>query len=174
MRDRFAVSGIAVLSLLVVAGVAVLLLGTRPAAGGPAGVAALPAVNAFLNATSAVLLTAGYLCIRRKRIEAHRRCMLGAFGVSTLFLLSYVTYHALTGSRPFGGQGWIRWLYFSILVSHIVLAAAIVPMALTTLYRAWRRDFVRHRRVARFTLPVWLYVSVTGVIVYWMLYHLVP
>jgi putative membrane protein len=98
--------------------------------------------------------------------------MLLAFGLSALFLVSYVAYHAQAGSRPFTGQGWIRPLYFALLLSHIVLAAVILPFALTTLYRAWRLDFVRHVRVARWTLPVWLYVSVTGVIVYWMLYHL--
>lgn len=98
--------------------------------------------------------------------------MLAAFGVSTLFLVSYVVYHSLEGSRPFTGQGWMRPVYFALLLSHIVLAAAIVPLALVTLYRAWRGEFVRHRRIARWTLPIWLYVSVTGVIVYWMLYHL--
>jgi putative membrane protein len=98
--------------------------------------------------------------------------MLGAFCVSTLFLVSYVTYHALAGSRPFTGQGTIRWIYFPVLVSHIVLAAAMVPFVLTTLYRALSGDFLRHARLARWTLPVWLYVSVTGVLVYWLLYHL--
>ena len=98
--------------------------------------------------------------------------MLGAFCVSVLFLVSYVTYHALAGSRPFGGQGWVRALYFAVLVPHIVLAAVMVPFVLTTLYRALTGDFVRHARLARWTLPVWLYVSVTGVLVYWLLYHL--
>jgi uncharacterized membrane protein YozB (DUF420 family) len=97
--------------------------------------------------------------------------MLGAFCVSVLFLVSYVIYHALAGSRSFTGLGWVRWVYFLVLVSHIVLAAAMVPFVLTTLYRALSADFTRHARLARLTLPVWLYVSVTGVVVYWMIYH---
>ena len=157
-------------SVVVVVGV--LLLGHTPGRGGRADVAALPTLNAFLNGSSAVLLATGWVFIRRRRIAAHRACMLGAFCVSVLFLVSYVTYHALAGSRPFTGQGWVRWLYFPILVSHIVLAAAMVPFVLTTLYRALGGEFARHARLARLTLPVWLYVSVTGVVVYWMLYHL--
>ena len=133
---------------------------------------ALPLLNACLNATSAALLSAGWIFIRRKRVTAHKTCMVSALVVSTLFLVSYVTYHALAGSRPFEGQGWIRLVYFPLLVSHIVLAAAIVPLALTTVYRALRGNFARHVRIARWTLPIWLYVSVTGVLVYWMLYRL--
>ena len=172
MRDRVALPLIGVLSVVVVVVVGVLLLGHTPGQGGRADVAALPTLNAFLNGSSAVLLTTGWVFIRRRRIAAHRACMLGAFCVSVLFLVSYVTYHALAGSRPFTGQGWVRWLYFPILVSHIVLAAAMVPFVLTTLYRALGGEFARHARLARLTLPVWLYVSVTGVVVYWMLYHL--
>jgi uncharacterized membrane protein YozB (DUF420 family) len=121
-----------------------------------------------------VLLTAGWFFIRRRKIAAHRACMLGAVAVSTLFLVSYVVYHALAGSRPFTGQGPIRWVYFPLLLTHIVLAAAMVPFVLTTLYRALGGDFARHARLARKTAPVWLYVSVTGVVVYWMLYRLFP
>jgi uncharacterized membrane protein YozB (DUF420 family) len=172
VRDRVALPLIGVLSVVVVVLVGVLLLGHTPGRGGRADVAALPTLNAFLNGSSAVLLAAGWVFIRRRRIDAHRACMLGAFCVSVLFLVSYVTYHALAGSRPFIGQGWVRWLYFPILVSHVVLAAAMVPFVLTTLYRALGRDFARHARLARLTLPVWIYVSVTGVVVYWMLYHL--
>lgn len=172
MRDRIALPIIGALSLTVVLVVGWLLLGHAPGQGGRADVAALPALNALLNGTSAILLTAGWILIRRRRIAAHRACMLGAFSVSVLFLVSYVTYHALAGSRPFGGQGWVRALYFAVLVPHIVLAAAMVPFVLTTLYRALAGDFVRHARLARWTLPVWLYVSVTGVLVYWLLYHL--
>jgi putative membrane protein len=98
--------------------------------------------------------------------------MVSALVVSIAFLVSYVTYHSLAGSRPFSGGGWIRAVYFPLLISHIILAAVIVPLALTTVYRALRGDFARHRRIARFTLPIWLYVSVTGVLVYWMLYRL--
>lgn len=132
----------------------------------------LPAVNAALNATSAVLLTAGYLAIRRRRINLHRACMLSALGVSVLFLTSYLFYHYHTGSTAFAGEGWVRPVYFAILIPHTILAATIVPLALVTVYRALRRDFARHRRIARFTLPVWLYVSVTGIVVYLMLYRL--
>jgi len=134
-------------------------------------VSQLPALNATLNGIAAVLLTAGWVLIRRHRVDQHRLCMLAAFGVSTLFLISYLVYHAQAGSRPFTGQGPIRVVYFTVLVSHIVLAAAILPLALVTLRRGLRREDARHRRVARWTLPIWLYVSVTGVVVYWMLYQ---
>jgi uncharacterized membrane protein YozB (DUF420 family) len=130
------------------------------------------ALNASLNATSAVLLTSGFIMIRRRRIQAHRACMLSAFFVSTAFLISYVTYHIRVGNVLFQGQGWIRPVYFTLLISHITLAIVILPLALITLSRALREQFDRHRRIARWTLPLWLYVSVTGVIVYVMLYHL--
>ena len=110
--------------------------------------------------------------IRRRRIQAHRRFMLAAFATSALFLVSYVTYHANIGSKPFTGQGPIRIVYFTILITHVVLAALILPMALITLNYALRARFERHVRIARWTLPLWLYVSVTGVVVYWMLYRL--
>lgn len=130
------------------------------------------ALNASLNALSAVLLTAGFIMIRRRRIRAHRACMLSAFFVSTAFLVSYVTYHIRVGNVLFQGRGWIRPVYFTLLISHIILAIVIVPLALITLSRALREQFDRHRRIARWTLPLWLYVSVTGVLVYVMLYHL--
>jgi putative membrane protein len=171
VRDRIALPIIGALSLAVVLVVGWLLLGHAPGRGGRADVAALPALNALLNGASALLLFAGWMFVRRRRIAAHRACMLGAFCVSVLFLVSYVVYHTLAGSRPFAGQGWIRGLYFAVLVPHIVLAAAMVPFVLTTLYRALTGDFARHARLARWTLPVWLYVSVTGVLVYWLLYH---
>jgi putative membrane protein len=172
VRDRIALPAIGLLSLAVVLIVGWLLLGHAPGQGGRADVAALPALNALLNGASAILLTTGWVLVRRRRVAAHRACMLAAFCVSVLFLVSYVTYHALAGSRPFPGQGWIRAAYFAILVPHIVLAAVMVPFVLTTLYRALTGDFVRHARLARWTLPVWLYVSVTGVLVYWLLYRL--
>ena len=131
----------------------------------------LPHLNATLNGTSGILLVLGYLFIRRKQTNTHRVCMLGAFSASVLFLISYVIYHWYAGSRSFPGQGWVRPVYFSILISHVVLAVAIVPMALITLGRAWKEDFERHRRIARWTLPMWLYVSISGVIVYLMLYQ---
>ena len=134
----------------------------------------LPAVNATLNGIAATLLAAGYACIRRGRIDLHRRCMLAAFATSALFLVSYLVYHAQVGSRSFTGEGPVRVVYFTILVSHIVLAAAILPLAIVTLRRGLRRDDARHAALARWTLPIWLYVSVTGVAVYWMLYQLYP
>jgi uncharacterized membrane protein YozB (DUF420 family) len=135
-------------------------------------VSSLPAVNATLNAISAVLLLSGYFFIRQRRITAHKACMVSALAVSALFLLSYLYYHYHHGSTPFPGQGWTRGLYFTILISHIILAAAILPLALVTVARAWRGQFDRHVRLARWTLPIWLYVSVTGVTIYWMLYQM--
>jgi len=132
---------------------------------------ALPAVNATLNGLSAVLLTIGYVLIRRGHWRQHRRFMLAAFGTSSLFLISYLTYHAHAGSKHFPGTGTVRIVYFTILLTHTVLATAIVPLALITLSRALSARFDRHRAIARWTLPIWLYVSVTGVIVYWMLYQ---
>ncbi len=132
----------------------------------------LPALNASLNGLSALLLCIGYGLIRTGRKEAHRWVMSAAFGCSVLFLTSYVIYHAQAGSVPFEGAGAIRTLYFVVLVSHVVLAAVVPILALVTLWRALRSDFERHRRIARITLPIWLYVSVTGVIVYWMLYQM--
>ena len=135
---------------------------------------ALPTLNAALNATSAVLLVTGYVFIRRRNILAHKVCMASAFLVSMLFLVSYLYYHYHHGATPFPGTGWVQVLYFSILIPHTILAAAIVPLALVTLYRAWREQFDRHKRIARWTLPIWLFVSVTGVVIYLMLYHLYP
>jgi len=132
----------------------------------------LPALNASLNATAAVLLVVGFSLIRSGRIRQHRAVMIAACVVSTLFLTSYVIYHANVGSKPFQGRGAIRVVYFTILLTHVVLAAAVVPLALVTLSRGLRGRFDRHRAVARWTFPIWLYVSVTGVIVYLMLYRL--
>ncbi len=173
-KERLFLTGIGLLSVLVLVTVGFMLVGRQVQFRGAADVSALPALNAFLNGTSAVLLTVGFLCIRRQRVTPHKVCMLTAFGTSCLFLVSYLIYHYHVGARPFAGQGWMRWVYFTLLVSHIVLAAVIVPLALTTIYRAWNAQFVKHRRIARWTLPVWLYVSVTGVLVYGMLYWLYP
>jgi len=132
----------------------------------------LPALNATLNGMAAVLLLCGYVMIRRGRIQVHRRFMLSAFGTSALFLISYVIYHANVGSRPFPGQGPVRTLYFAILITHVILAAAVLPLAIITLTHGLRARFDRHLRIARWTFPIWLYVSVTGVVVYVMLYQL--
>lgn len=132
----------------------------------------LPALNAVLNGTAAALLTAGYVLIRRGRIEQHKRCMLAALGTSAVFLMSYLIYHFNVGSRPFPGQGATRFIYFGILSTHVVLAAAILPLALITASRGLAGRYERHVRIARWTLPIWLYVSVTGVLIYLMLYQL--
>jgi putative membrane protein len=134
----------------------------------------LPTLNACLNALSAILLIAGYLQIKKKNIDSHKRLMLSAFSVSVLFLISYLIYHYNVGSVPFTGQGWIRPVYFAILISHTILAALVPFMAVITLYRAFKGDFERHRRIARWTFPIWMYVSTTGVAVYLMLYLLYP
>ena len=171
-RELIAGSVIATLSLVVVVGVGFVLLGsaTRTEAGTSASI--LPAVNAGLNGTSAVLLTVGYACIRRKRVIAHKTCMATAFVVSSLFLVTYLIHHYRVGSVPFAGEGWLRGLYFGLLIPHVVLAALLVPLALTTIHRGLTSRFVKHVRIARWTLPIWLYVSVSGVLVYWMLYGL--
>ena len=145
----------------------------------------LPTVNALLNTTASILLVLGYRFARQHRIVAHYRTMWSAFGVSTLFLISYLTYHTLRqmetgiGHTAFMLEGWIRYVYYTILFTHLILAFTVVPLALITLFRGWtgwkRQDkaqIARHRRIARWTFPIWLYVSVTGVIVYLMLYHL--
>lgn len=131
----------------------------------------LPAVNATLNALSGLLLLAGYLLIRARRIEAHRRCMLAAFATSALFLACYLVYHYEVGSVPFTRQGIVRPIYFSILITHVILAAAVPPLALVTLSRGLQARYAKHRAIARWTLPIWLYVSVTGVLVYVLLYQ---
>ena len=135
---------------------------------------ALPALNAVLNATSAALVVLAYRAIRRRDIERHRARMLSAAAVSAVFLVSYLTYHARVGSVHFTATGLPRAIYFTILISHTILAAATVPLVLRTLYLGLKRRDDRHRRIARWTLPIWLYVSVTGVIVYLMLYQLYP
>ncbi|HKD16751.1 MAG TPA: DUF420 domain-containing protein [Thermoanaerobaculia bacterium] len=138
------------------------------------GIADLPAVNATLNAASGILLVLAYRAIRRHEIERHRRLMISAASVSAAFLVCYVVYHSHVGSVRFLGQGAARTVYFAILISHTILAAAIVPLVLRTLYLGLKRLDARHRRIARWTFPLWLYVDVTGVVIYVMLYHLYP
>lgn len=132
----------------------------------------LPAVNASLNAASAALLVLGFVLIRRKQVVQHRRVMVTAFAISVLFLISYLVYHAQVGSVRFQGTGAIRIFYFSVLLTHTVLAAAVPFLAGFALWRGWTGNYAKHRRVARWAFPIWLYVSVTGVVVYWMLYRL--
>ncbi len=131
-----------------------------------------PLLNAVLNGTSALLLSSGFVAIRRRRIAVHKACMLTACATSVLFLVSYLLYHYQVGSTAFTGQGTIRVVYFTVLISHTVLAVVIVPLVIMTLHRAWREQWPRHRRLARWTFPLWLYVSVTGVVIYIMLYQL--
>ncbi len=132
----------------------------------------LPAVNAILNSIAFVLLMSGYVCIRQKRVAAHKRFMMAAFGVSILFLCSYLTYRFAVGEKKFGGVGWIRPVYFALLITHVVLAATVPILASMTLYRGLKGQFDKHRRLARWTFPIWVYVSITGVIVYVMLFQL--
>jgi uncharacterized membrane protein YozB (DUF420 family) len=136
------------------------------------GIHDLPAVNAALNSCSAILLIWGYTLIRRKRIVAHRRVMISAFALSVAFLICYLVYHSQVGSVRFRKTGMIRTVYLSILLTHTILAASVPFLAGITLYRGLKADYVRHRRIAKWTLPIWLYVSVTGVVVYWMLYQM--
>ena len=140
----------------------------------PQQFAAFPAINATLNGTSGVLLLIGHSFIKRGRMAAHRACMIAAVIASSLFLISYLYYHAHVGSIHFVGRGWSRPVYFSILISHTILAATIVPLVIITLSRALRGKFDKHRAIARWTYPIWLYVSITGVVIYLMLYKLFP
>ncbi len=135
---------------------------------------ALAPVNALLNTSSTVLLLVGYVAVKQKKIAAHRASMVGAFVASCVFLVGYLTRFALTGSHKFPELGWVRVAYLAILFSHMILAVVTVPLVLRTLFLAWRKRFDEHRKIARVTYPIWLYVSLTGVVVYLMLYHLAP
>ena len=134
----------------------------------------LATLNAVLNSIAAVLLVIGWVAIARGHWKAHRAAMVAAFAVSAIFLVSYLTYHAIAGSVPFRGQGPVRGVYFAILISHVILAAAVPVLALRMFFLAWKQRWEAHRRLGRITLPIWLYVSVTGVVIYLMLYHLFP
>lgn len=163
---------IAALSLGVVLAVCV-AIGIGPATStGPIRPSALARLNVGLNAGAGAFLLAGFAFVRFGQITLHRRCMLAAFGLSSAFLVSYLLHHAQVGSVPFRGAGLWRTLYFAILVPHILLAGVIVPLALLTLYRGWTGKVAAHRRIARYTFPLWLFVSVSGVVVFLMLYHL--
>jgi putative membrane protein len=131
----------------------------------------IASLNAVFNASAALSLMAGYAFVRRGKVQAHRACMITAFVLSALFLVGYLVHHAQVGSVPFRGVGWVRTAYFAILVPHVALAAGVVPLALLSVYRGYTGRVQAHRRIARWTLPLWLYVSVSGVVVYWMLYH---
>jgi uncharacterized membrane protein YozB (DUF420 family) len=171
LDSRLARRVIALLSLFVAVAVPLSLYGVPHSAQGsePTGLATL---NASLNMTAAVFLIAGYAAIRRRAIAVHRACMLTAFVASAVFLITYLVHHAQVGSVPFPHTGVLRAVYFAILIPHILLAVVILPLALFTIYRGWTGRFPAHKRVARWTLPLWLYVSLSGVVVYFMLYHL--
>ncbi len=162
---------ITALSGVVFLGVAVVIY-LLPTQGVPGQPSILATLNACLNGTAAVFLCVGFLQIRRGNIRAHRRSMLSAFGLSCMFLLTYLLHHARVGSVPFQGEGAVRVVYFGLLIPHIFLAAAVVPLALLTIYRGWTNRLALHKKIAKITLPIWLYVSVSGVALYWMLYHL--
>jgi putative membrane protein len=159
------------ISVVVFAAVAVVLY-ALPRAGTPEAPGVLPSVNALLNGAASMCLLAGYAFIRRRKIAAHRACMVAALGFSSLFLVGYLAHHANVGSVPFQGTGVLRTVYFAILIPHVLLAAPVVPLALFTLIRGFRSQLPQHRKIARITLPIWLYVSLSGVVIYWMLYHL--
>ena len=165
-KAAFVILGVSVATLAFLAGI---LYGHGRTTHLPAWVSWLPALNAFLNATSASFLVLAYRAIRRRDIVAHARRVLVALGASALFLVSYVAYHSVHGDTRFGGQGWVRPLYFFVLCTHVALAAIALPMVLSTLFFSLSGRFSRHRSLARYTFPVWLYVSVTGVLVFAML-----
>jgi putative membrane protein len=162
---------IAALSCVLIGTVAVFVY-AGPDRGAPGAPGILPTINAALNASASVCLVTGLVFIKKKWVTAHRNCMLLACGISTAFLVTYLMHHAQVGSVPFRGTGALRALYLSILLPHIVLATVIVPLALFTIYRGWTGRVAAHRRIARWTLPLWLYVSVSGVVVYFMLYRI--
>jgi len=169
-RDGFFVRLIWIVSILLAGAVAFLILGPRPAGmAGALDVSALPAVNATFNGLSALLLLSAFVAIKRRNIPLHRRLMFTAFGTSAAFLVSYIIYHGFKpGPKLYVGDH--KGIYLTILLSHIGLAAGVLPMQLLTLYRGWRDQREKHRRLARVTFPIWLYVSVTGVVIFWMLY----
>lgn len=165
---RWVIMALSGLVFLLVAAVIYLL----PSQGPVERPSILATLNAFLNACATVCLVAGLIFIKQKKILWHRRSMLAAFGISSMFLLTYLLHHARVGSVPFEGQGLVRIVYFSLLLPHILLAALVVPLALLTIYRGWTTRIEAHRKIARIALPIWLYVSVSGVLLYFMLYHL--
>jgi putative membrane protein len=159
----------AVVSAIALAFIGYILMIRQASPAGSVDLRFLPAVNASLNASSAVLLASGWIAIRRRRVRLHRVSMVAAFAASTMFLVSYLTYHFVHGDTKYQGTGAIRAIYFFILATHVILSMAVVPMALAAFYFAFRRQFRRHRRLTRVALPIWLYVSVTGVVIYFML-----
>lgn len=167
--ERTWLIGISIISVVVVSIVALLLWLAQTAGETNPAIYTLPKLNALINTTVAVLLTTGFYFIRKKNIEAHRTCMYASFILSVLFLVSYITYHYNAPHTSFGGEGAVRYIYFFILLTHILLATAIVPLALVTLFRILNLQPQKHKKIARITLPIWIYVSITGVVVYLMI-----
>ena len=159
----------AVVSVLALSFIAYILVVRRAGPAGDVDLRFLPAVNAGLNSLATAFLVAGWVAIKRRAVRVHKRLMVAAFAASSLFLVSYLTYHYVHGDTRYQGEGLLRLVYFAILISHVLLSMAVVPMALSAFYFAWKRQFVRHRRLTRVALPIWLYVSVTGVVIYFML-----
>mgnify|MGYP000313952273 CR=1 FL=1 len=159
----------AIVSSLALAFIAYILLVRRAGPSGEIDLRFLPGVNAALNSLATVFLAAGWVAIKRRAVRVHKRLMVAAFAASALFLVSYLTYHYVHGDTKYQGEGTLRIVYFTILISHVLLSMAVVPMALSAFYFAWKRQFVRHRKLTRIALPIWLYVSVTGVVIYFML-----
>ncbi len=168
---RKVIAGLSVFVIVAVAVVLYVVPHPTHSASASAGPDTLATVNAALNGASAIGLLLGFAAIKQRRVDLHRLCMLGSFVLSSIFLVTYLVHHARVGSVRFQGTGAAKAVYFALLVPHVVLAAAIVPLALTTLYRGLTRDIARHRAIARRTLPLWLYVSMSGVLLYFMLYH---
>lgn len=162
---------ISIISIAILLVIAFLLLLPRETPTSSVNVSGLPLLNALLNGTTALFLMIGFFFVRRGQVKQHRAMMLAAFGLSSLFLISYVILHTFAGSTPFTGQGWIRPVYFAVLISHIILSAGVLPLALTTLYHGWFTQLKQHKRIARWTLPIWVYTSLSGVAVYLLLYH---
>lgn len=159
----------AVVSAVALAFIGWILLGRSAGPAGELDLRFLPAVNAALNSLATVLLVAGWIAVKRRAVRVHKRLMVAAFAASSLFLIGYLTYHYVHGDTKYQGTGAIRVVYFAILISHVLLSMAVVPMALSAFWFAWRKQFARHRRVTRILLPIWLYVSVTGVVIWYML-----
>lgn len=169
LTDRRWLTAIGVVSVVVVAAVAFLIYHSQGVTTVNTKIYFLPKLNAVLNSTVSILLIAGYFFIKNRNVKMHRLCMLSSFIFSSTFLVSYIIYHYSAQETLFGGVGAIRYVYFTLLISHITLATAIVPLTLITLYRIWKKDIEKHKKIAKWTFPIWLYVSVTGVIVYLMI-----
>ena len=166
LTDKKWVTAIGIVSAVVVLAVAFLIYHAQGVSTVDSRIYFLPKFNAFLNGSVSILLISGFFFIKNQNVKMHRLCMLSAFVFSSTFLVSYIIYHYCAPETHFGGEGIIRLIYFFLLITHILLAISIVPLTLLTLYRIWKKDIVRHKKIAKWTFPIWLYVSITGVVVY--------